>query len=134
MIDPNDVNEDGDPLYYDIAIDPKKGIPQRVILGNLPFDFVKSPEYDKVTSKETGVSEETAKETTADGSEVEEETAPEYRKWIIIHKGKEIPVRALYIKQKSGKVYLKAEANGVTKPFLIASLSREDQAYVKELK
>ena len=134
VIDPNDVDEDGDPLYYEIPIDPKKGIHLRVVIGTRPSDFVKSPKYDEVTNKKTGAAEETAKKTTVDGSEIEEETVPEYRKWIIIHKGKEIPVRALYIKQEKGKVYLKAEANGVTKPFLIASLSREDQAYVKQLK
>lgn len=135
VVDPNDVDEDGEALYYEIAIDPKKGIPQKIIIGSLPSDFVKSPKYDELTNKKTGAEEktDTAEETTSEGSNVEEETAPEYRKWIIIHKGKEIPVRALYIKQESGKVYLKAEANGVTKPFLITSLSREDQTYVKQL-
>ena len=118
-IDSGTVDDYEEPLYYPIPIDAKKGLPAKIQLGGMPTKFVKAPKKEGSEAKKAA----------GDG-----ETEPEYRTWTIIHKGKEIPVRAIYIKQSPGKVYLKAEANGVTKPFAISSLSKGDQEYVKQLK
>ncbi len=119
VIDSGNVDEDtGDQLYFPIPINPKKGLPKKVQIGGMPTSFVQAPKSAATTKGAAG-----------DG-----EITPEYREWVILHKGKKIPVRAIYIKQSSGKVYLKAEASGATKPFLISSLSRDDQAYVKQFK
>ena len=119
VIDSGTVDDNGETLYYPIPIDLKKGLPARIQIGGMPTRFVKAPKKEvSEADKAAGVG----------GIE------PEYRSWTIIHKGKEIPVRAIYIKQGAGKVHLKAEANGVTRPFVISSLSKEDQEYVKQFK
>jgi len=118
-LDSGTVDQNGKALHYPIPIHVKKGLPPNIQIAGMPTKFVKAPK------KEASETEKAAGE----GG-----TEPEYRTWTIIHKGKEIPVRAIYIKQGAGKVHLKAEANGVTKPFAISSLSKEDQAYVKQFK
>ncbi len=119
VIDSGTVDDNGEPLYYPIPIDLKKGLPPNIQIAGMPTKFVKAPKKE--------------------GSEAEKDAGdggiePEYRSWTITHKGKEIPVRAIYVKQGAGKVYLKAEANGVTQSFGISSLSKEDQEYVKQFK
>ena len=119
VIDSGTIDDNGEPLYYPIPISLKKGLPSKIQIGGIPTNFVKAPK------KEGSEAEKTAED---------DEIKPEYRTWTILHKGKEFPVRAIYIKQSAGKIHLKAEANGVTKPFDISSLSKEDQAYVKQFK
>jgi hypothetical protein len=117
-IDPNDVDEDGNAKFYFIPIDEKKGLPGK-IQTNKPGTLVRAPQKEEEAEKtvvEDGVAE------------------PEYRDWKITYRGKELTVRAIYVKQTFAKVYLKAEASGTTKDFDITSLSREDQAYVKQYK
>ncbi|MEN8254044.1 MAG: hypothetical protein ABFR33_01105 [Verrucomicrobiota bacterium] len=119
VIDSGTVDDNGESLYYPIPISLKKGLPAKIQIAGIPTKFVKAPK------KEVSEAEKAA----GDGK-----IEPEYRIWTITHKGREIPVRAIYIKQSAGKVYLKAEANGVTNPFAISSLSKEDQEYVKQFK
>ena len=114
--------------FYNIPIG-SRGPSDTIRIDGMPIKFIKSPTN---TGEAGGVAEKAAPVLVA--ATGEEGLTAEYREWIIIHKGKKIPVRAMYIEQKSGKVYLKAEANGVTKPFLISMLSKPDQAYVKKFK
>jgi len=119
VIDSGTIDDDtGDPLYYPIPIDAKKGLPKRVQIGGMPTSLVKAPKS----------------ETTAKGAAEDGVITPEYRDWTITHKGKKIPARAIYVKQSGGKVYLKLESNGREKGFLLNTLSREDQTYVKQFK
>lgn len=120
-IDSGDVNDDGDPLFFWIPIDPEKGLPSKLQIGGTPTKLEKGPEIE---GKEEG-GPKAAKEG---------EIVPEYRDWTITHKGKKLTVSALYVSQTFAKVTLKAEVNGVIREFDITSISREDREYVAQFK
>lgn len=118
VLDSGDVDENGDAKFIYIPVDPESGVHLRVQIGSKPANFVKAPEQAGGAKKTAG----------KDG------VVPEYREWNIIHKGKKIPVRAIYVDQTFAKVILKAEASGTVKEFDITSLSKEDQAYIEQFK
>ena len=130
VMDSGEVDDDGEVLYYAIPIDLKKGPPAKVSIGGMPSEFVKAalPEGAKTGDPSSGAK--------ANGEAAVEDTGPvpEYRDWVIMHKGKKIPARAIFLRLELGKVYLKLEANGVEKGFNLNMFSREDQAYVKQFK
>ncbi len=130
VMDSGDVDENGDPLYYRIPIDPKKGLPGKISIGGTPAALVKAPlpEGAKTGNPTAGGEQEDSE------AAVDERPVPEYRDWIILHKGKKIPARAIFMKFEAGKVYLKLEANGAEKGFALHTLSREDQTYIKQFK
>jgi hypothetical protein len=130
VLDSGDVDDDGEQKYFLIPIDLKKGPPGKVSIGGMPSAFVKAPLPEGAkTGTPSANGEQAGTEAVAD-----EVPGPEYRDWIIIHKGKKIPARAIFVKFEAGKVYLKLEANGAEKGFALHTLSREDQAYVKQFK
>jgi hypothetical protein len=117
VIDSGDVDEDGDPLYFYIPIDEKKGLPERVQVGGVPTKLVKAP-------KKEGAEEAKPVD---DGS-----VEPEFREWTITHQGRALTVRAIYVKQTFAEVFLKAEASGKTKGFQKTALSKEDREYITQ--
>lgn len=131
VMDSGDVDEDGETMYYVIPIDPKKGPPGKVSIGGMPSAFVKValPEGAKTGAPSAGGAQANGKAGAEDAGPV-----PEYRDWIIMHKGKKIPARAIFVRYELGKVYLKLEANGAESGFNLNMLSREDQTYVKQFK
>jgi hypothetical protein len=118
VIDSNDVDDYGDPLYYPIPIDPVKGLPSRIQIGATPTDLIKGPEIEKPETDETA----------------EDEAGPEFREWTITKKGEEYKVRAIYMSHTFSEVILKGETTGKTKAFPINSLSKDDRAYVQQFK
>ena len=132
VLDSGGVDNNGNHLYYPIPIDLKKGLPNKIYLGETLSTLIKAPlpEGAKTGTPAAGKEESEPTEEAA----VDEGPVPEYRDWIIMHKGKKIPARAIFIRFELGKVYLKLEANGAEKGFNLNALSREDQAYVKQFK
>jgi hypothetical protein len=120
VIDTGDVDDNGDPLFYPIPIDPVKGLPNKVQLGPTPTDLVKGPEVVKPEKDEA--------------AEGEGQVVPEFREWAITKKGKEHKVRAIYVEHTFSEVVLKGETTGKTKAFPINSLSKDDRAYVQQFK
>jgi len=137
VLDPGEVDGNGNSLYYQIPIDEKKGLPKKLQIGGTPTSFVKSPtsepaEKETTTGETTGGT--TTKATTDEGEDEDEEIKPEFRTWTITFKGKPIEARAIYLKQEKGKVYLRLEATSQENGFLLRALSKEDQEYVKQFK
>jgi hypothetical protein len=58
---------------------------------------------------------------------------PEYREWVLINHGKEIPVEAIFVKKIGNKVTLQKKSDGRSKEFPMSMLSRADQDYVEKL-
>lgn len=131
-LDSGDVDDNSDPLYYKIPIDPEKGLPMKLQIGNIPTSFVKSPSYDEVVKGKSA--EETTEDKATDKTEKaeEEKVVPEFRTWTIDLKGKPVEARAIFVKLERGKVYLRLEATGQENGFEIHRLSRADQEYVKQ--
>lgn len=117
--------EDGAVLINIAASDPAKiRIEDKGPVDNTRIDGVsvklkKAPEPEKKKSVEANGGANAGK-------------APEFREWIVTHKGKKIPVRAIYVSQTFGKVTLRAEASGRESTFAISSLSDADKAYIKQ--
>lgn len=131
-LDSGDVDENSDPLYYKIPIDPEKGLPMKLQIGNTPTSFEKSPSYDEVVkgkSAEGTTGDKAADKTKENG---EEKIVPEVRTWIIDLKGNPVEARAIFVKMERGKVYLRLEATGQENGFEIYRLSKADQEYVKQ--
>lgn len=131
VLDSGDVDDDGNQKFYLIPISLKKGLPAKVSIGGIPSELVKAPLPEGAKTGSPAAGEATA------ANNVDAEDAapvPEYRDWTILHKGKKIPARAIFVKYSGGKVYLKLEANGAEQGFNLNLLSREDQAYVKQFK
>ena len=120
VVDTGDVDENGDPLFYPIPIDPEKGLPNKIQLGPTPTDLVKGPEIEKPETDEA-----------AGG---EGKVVPEFREWTITKKGKEYKVRAIFVSRTFAEVVLKGETTGKTKAFPINSISKEDREYVEQFK
>lgn len=130
MIDSGDVDDDGNTLFYPIPIDPAKGLLERIQIGGTPTNLERAPK--KEGEEEVGP-QGGAKKKGPEGA-AENKLVPEYREWTITLKGKELKVRAIYVKQTFAKVTLKAEASGRTNDFDITSLSKEDREYVAQFK
>ena len=132
VLDSGDVDENGEPKFYLIPISLEKGLPAKVSIGGIPSEFVKVPLPEGAKTGSPSAGGDTA---AANNGEAEDTgPVPEYRDWTILHKGKKIPARAIFVKYSGGKVYLKLEANGAEQGFNLNLLSREDQAYVKQFK
>ena len=132
VLDSGDVDDDGNPKFFLIPISLKKGLPENVSIGGIPSKLVKAPLPEGAKTGPPSTGEDPA---ATNGSEVEDTgPIPEYRDWIILHKGKKLSAHAIFVKFSAGKVYLKLEANGAEKGFNLNMLSREDQAYVKQFK
>ena len=121
--------------FYEIPIG-IKGPPDTIRIDGMPVKFIKSP-----TNTGEGKGGATAKAATPDatmpGTETAEEDKvlkPEFRTWTITFKGKPVRARAIFVKQEKNQVFLKLEANGKEKAFSLYSLSKEDQAYIKQFK
>ncbi len=119
---------------YPIPID-SKGPPDTIRIDGMPTKFIKSPSNTgegkegaeaKAATTEAGTATAEAKE--------DEPLKPEFRTWTITFKGKPVKARAIFIKQEKNMVTLKLEANGKENDFSIYSLSKEDQAYIKQFK
>ncbi|MCF7847899.1 MAG: hypothetical protein K9M45_03525 [Kiritimatiellales bacterium] len=121
-------DDEGNTDYFTLPVG-KDGPADKVRIDGTPVTFVKNPKNDPKAAKAT-TPKATGSITTTVVASVP--VKPEYREWTITHGGKKIPVRAIYVKMAVGKVFLKAEANGATRPFDLSSLSKEDQSYVKQ--
>ncbi len=121
LLDSGESDEDGNMDYYSIFVG-INGPSEKISIDGIPILFVKNLKL-----------EEKAAKATTEGKATDGSIQPEYREWIITHKGKKIPVRAIYVKQSKGNVFLKSEAKGITQPFSLNALSKEDKAYLKEL-
>ncbi len=126
-LDSGDVDENGDQKYYAIPINPKKGPPGKVSIGGIPSEFMKAPLPEGAKTGTPSADNADDKATMEDEGPV-----PEYREWTIMHNGKKIPARAIFVRFSAGKVYLKLEAGGSEKGFSLHKLSREAQAYAKQ--
>jgi hypothetical protein len=109
--------DDGNSTYEKIRVE-ETGPVDNTRIDGIRTKFIKAPE-----TKEK-------KTTTANGAD--EGSKPVFRKWMITHKGKKIPVQAIYVSQTFGKVTLRAEASGTVNDFPMSSLSDEDRAYIKQ--
>jgi len=135
VIDSGTVDDDGEPLYYSIPIDEKKGLLPRLQIGGMPTEFVKSPSYDEVIKGATGGGKAAGGGATAKPAEDgEEEIVPEFRTWTIAFKGKPVEARAIFVKREKNEVFLRLEATGKEKGFPLHTLSKADQEYVKQFK
>ena len=117
--------------FYSIPIG-TKGPSGTIRIEGMPVNLVKSPWY---TAKLEGGSETAVAESSKTALPVAEEEdvlKPEFRTWTITFKGKPIEASAIFMKQEKNMVFLKLEANGKEKAFSIYSLSKKDQAYIKQ--
>jgi len=117
VVDSGTVDDAGEPLYYPIPINPKKGLPAKIQIAGIPISLVKAPvkETEGADAGEGGVT-------------------PEFRDWHISKGGKVHTARAIYLKQGAGKVFLRLESTGQEGSFPLHTLSKEDQEYVRQFK
>ena len=134
VMDSDEVDDDGNPKYFAIPIDIKKGLPLKVQLGGTPTKLEKAPEKEGGEEEEAGEGGAEGEGKDPGAAEEEAPVEPEYRDWKITFKGKEMSVRAIYVKQTFAKVTLKAEASGRSNDFDIPALSKEDREYIKQFK
>jgi len=120
--------DDGSSDYFTLPIG-KKGPTDKVYIDGVLTKFVKNPK--NTSNAKNSVESKTSGTVTAVTTE-KKPAKPEYREWTITHHGRKVRVRAIYVKTVVGNVFLKSESNGVTKPFPLSALSKEDQAYVKQ--
>jgi len=115
--------------FYEIPIG-LKGPADTIRIDGMPIKFIKSPS----NTDEAGSGGTKAATTAAGTAPAEEDNTlkPEFRTWTITFKGKPAQASATFIKQEKNMVFLKLEANGKEKAFSVYSLSKEDQAYIKQ--
>jgi hypothetical protein len=104
----------------------EKGPREKTSIDGVPVIFVKN-------EKQVAKAAEAANAAKAEVAS-NEPIQPEYREWILINRGKKIPVEAIYVKQTGSKVTLKKKSDGRSKEFPLNMLSAEDKEYVKKLK
>jgi len=119
--------------FYEIPIG-SKGPPDTIRIDGMPVKFVKSDWYTAKLEGGTGTETATTDKAATATSEAKEDDTlkPEFRTWTITFKGKPVKARAIFIKQEKNQVFLKLEANGKEKAFSLYSLSKKDQAYIKQ--
>jgi hypothetical protein len=141
MLDSGETNSDGDATPYYLSLG-SKGPNKKISINGIQSNFVLNPKTDPkaiaAAEKATAATAAATTEPSLDATEIEADTAtpsgqPEYRQWTITRGGKEIPVKAVYVKTEKGKVYLKSAGNGQTVPFAFRELSSEDQDYLRKL-
>lgn len=124
LLDSGNSDSDGNPTYFKIPVGPDGPVDKARIDGT-PVAFVKVPKKDG----KPGVAEPAD----AAATQAAETVDPEYREWTIKRGGQVIPVRAIFVKMGSGKVFLKSESNGKTASFSTDELSDGDQDYLKRV-
>ena len=113
---------DGESYFYIRFGD--DGPRDKASIDGMPVPFVKNK---KQQAK--------AAEATAETKVVSDEPIqPEYREWVLINRGKKVPVEAIFVKQSGSKVTLKQKSDGRSKDFPLSMLSAADQEYMKKLK
>jgi hypothetical protein len=127
LLDSGDSDSEGNTSYFNLNVG-EDGLSEKVRIDGTPVAFVKNPKNDAKAAAAAEAAK-TAAAAVVDSGPIQ----PEYREWILINRGQKVPVRAIYIKQASGKVFLKREADGRTADFPNSMLSEEDQEYVKKL-
>ncbi len=116
--------------FYEIPIG-IKGPPDTIRIDGMPVKFIKSPS-NTGEGKDGEKAKAATPESATAAAEEDDTPKPEFRTWTIAFKGKPIQASAIFIKQEKNMVTLKLEANGKEKAFSVYSLSKEDQAYIKQ--
>jgi hypothetical protein len=93
-------------------------------IDGMPVPFVKNKK------QQAKAAEATAETKVVSGEPIQ----PEYREWVLINRGKKVPVEAIFVKQSGSKVTLKQKSDGRSKEFPLSMLSAADQEYMKKLK
>jgi hypothetical protein len=124
LLDSGESDEDGNPDYYYLRIG-SKGPSDKVSIDGIPSLFVKN---------EAAAAKVAEAKASAVSTASSEPIQPEYREWILINRGKKVPVEAIYVKQGGNKITLKKKSDGRSKDFPLSMLSEADKEYVKTLK
>lgn len=125
LLDSGNSDSEGNTTYFKVPVG-KDGPADKIRVDGTPVAFVKVPKKDA----KPGATENVSPTATAAAAGP---IQPEYREWTITRGGKSIPARALYVKEASGKVFLKSEGNGMTASFSLQELSDADRDYLKLL-
>ncbi len=102
-----------------------KGPNDKISIDGTPSKFIKNEKAEADKKAEAAAQAAIAK--------ANEPIQPEYREWTFNNRGKKINFTAIYVKQAGSKVFLKEKSRGITKPFAIQNLCKEDKEYIKRL-
>jgi phosphoribosylformylglycinamidine (FGAM) synthase PurS component len=131
LLDSGDSDEEGNTSFFTLPVG-IAGPASKVRIDGVPTPLVKNPKLDPKANGETGENGggpiAVPQPKSASGKDIE------YRDWKITIQGKERDYNAIFV-EKSGatSIKIKDSKRGMTATVPISSLSRDDQAYLKEI-
>ncbi|WP_372807933.1 hypothetical protein [Pontiella sp.] len=130
LLDSGDSDEEGNTSFFTLPVG-LAGPASKVRIDGVPTPLVKNP---KLAPKANGAKDESGgpiavpQPKSASGKDIE------YRDWTITMNGREISANAIFVeKSGSSNITIKDSKRGNTATIPISSLSREDQAYLREI-
>ena len=105
--------------YFSIPLS-KEGPAKEVVIDGSSIPFVINEKANKAPEKTT---------------ENESSDTPKivYRTWTVNIKGRNIPVKALFIRKEGSQIFLQDEKRGIVKGFSLSKLGKEDVAYLRTI-
>ena len=109
----------GGGTYFSLPLS-KEGPAKEVVIDGAPTPFIINEKANKGPEKTT---------------EDESSDAPKivYRMWTVNIKGRDIPVKALFVKKEGSQIFLQDEKRGIVKGFSLSKLGKEDVAYLRTI-
>ena len=109
----------GGGTYFSLPLS-KEGPAKEVVIDGTPTPFIINEKANKGPEKTT---------------EDESSDAPKivYRMWTVNIKGRDIPVKALFVKKEGSQIFLQDEKRGIVKGFSLSKLGKEDVAYLRTI-
>ena len=109
----------GGGTYFSLPLS-KEGPAKEVVIDGTPIPFI-------INEKATKGPEKTTEDESSDAPKIV------YRMWTVNIKGRDIPVKALFVKKEGSQIFLQDEKRGIVKGFSLSKLGKEDVAYLRTI-
>ena len=109
----------GGGTYFSLPLS-KDGPAKEVVIDGTPSLFI-------INEKATKGPAKTTEDNPSDTPKIV------YRMWTVNIKGRDIPVKALFVKKEGSQIFLQDEKRGIVKGFSLSKLGKEDVAYLRTI-